>query len=801
MAITNFYEEAVSRLAAQADAVGSLAHDSGGFAAVVAAFASEDPAAFRWVLERLNLLPRCELICEWVAIKLSVLRCIEVCGVLPENAGTPDLAEFARAIMRLASRETQLRRIVDAVSCGDAADYHAVIDELGLREFCHLLCQWIVSILYERVCELVCVPGSVVPADPVTEIHAAARSLAALTGHQQAFTAIAGAAERLDCKTLTAAIAAADQIANCEIICRVICTWRRVWVCREICEGPVEVLTGTLAVQEAQKFALALRQLANQPRVLSDLVTAVQSRDAKTYGAIVARYGLVAYCHQVCAWVTSVTCTEFCSCVCPPAGISPWFTSIGTLDYDTQIDSALPATGLTVGATQAFFSTLRLNGFLTQTLGGQPLEYCFEYVPVNPAATTITANIGAADVSLTVASSAGFPATPFIAVIGSANGAYEIITITGVAGATWTVARGQQGTTAAAANAGASVVTGAAASGSWTQVPTNWIARTIVGTEEVLVPLPLPHFEPAYYTVNGNSPDINVPFTPDGWIPVPQGSSIQVDGYYLINLDSTKLAAFTPADETGVSAGNPANHPLPADLYFGLRMRVRQHGSTTSTVAGTCNVVAIDNTIYDNQTHHPEWAGFTDNAAAVYLVDIKELDLFTTLANPIASSTQTSITVASSSGFPTSGTFNVLIGSEILTVTAVAGTTWTVLRGQEGTTAATAPAGATVYPAFCTSITDSLTVLFTATHPNLGPVSVSMKGGPTTPPHFGQFPFTLPAPAETGDWYGVAVPSGWTLADLVPCAYVVTLTVPVLLTTGDTDFSPPLTDQIGFCLT
>ena len=40
-------EAAVSRLAAQSNAVGQLSQDSGGFAAVVAAFESKDPDAFR----------------------------------------------------------------------------------------------------------------------------------------------------------------------------------------------------------------------------------------------------------------------------------------------------------------------------------------------------------------------------------------------------------------------------------------------------------------------------------------------------------------------------------------------------------------------------------------------------------------------------------------------------------------------------------------------------------------------------------------------------------------------------------
>lgn len=61
---------------------------------------------------------------------------------------------------------------------------------------------------------------------------------------------------------------------------------------------------------------------------------------------------------------------------------------------------------------------------------------------------------------------------------------------------------------------------------------------------------------------------------------------------------------------------------------------------------------------------------------------------FTTLAWPITAS-QTSIVVASNTGFPAPG-FNVSIGSEILEVTAVAGTTWTVARGQQGTTASSA---------------------------------------------------------------------------------------------------------------
>ena len=122
-------QNAISQLAAQADAVGKLAEDTGAFAATFAAFESNDPNAFRWVLQRLELLPHCELICEWIRVKLCALRCVEVCGPLDPKVELPELPEFARALSQLASNEAVLRRVVDAVSCGDADSYQAAIAE------------------------------------------------------------------------------------------------------------------------------------------------------------------------------------------------------------------------------------------------------------------------------------------------------------------------------------------------------------------------------------------------------------------------------------------------------------------------------------------------------------------------------------------------------------------------------------------------------------------------------------------------------------------------------------------------
>ncbi len=225
-------QSAISQLAAQADAVGKLAGDTGAFAATFAAFESNDPDAFRWVLQRLELLPRCELICEWIRVKLCGLRCFEVCGPLDPKVELPELPEFARALSQLASNEKVLRRVVDAVSCGDADSYQAAIAEVKLQRFCQLICRYVCSLYYRRICEVVCT-GLLVPvSDPVLDIRADAEILSKVFANEKLTSVIGKAVIAFDCDLFRKEIERAGFLDHCEIICRVSCVWRSVWVCR-----------------------------------------------------------------------------------------------------------------------------------------------------------------------------------------------------------------------------------------------------------------------------------------------------------------------------------------------------------------------------------------------------------------------------------------------------------------------------------------------------------------------------------------------------------------------------------------
>jgi hypothetical protein len=405
MSTVTLQQNAVSQLAAQADAIGKLAQDTGAFAAVVAAFESNDPDALSWVLQRLELLPQCELICEWIRVKWCGLRCVEVCGPLDPKVPLPSLPQFARALTQLASNEAVLRRAVDAVSCGDADSYHAAIAEAKVQEYCHLLCRYICSTLYRRICEVVCTRQPVAVADAALDIRADAEVLRRVIANESLTGAIVKAAEAFDCEVLQAGVGTAGFTADCEVICRLVCVWRCVWVSRRFCVEPPPILRGTYAVEEALSFALAARQLAGQPRALSDLAAAVISDNAQGFGAIVDRFGLGPYCWQVCGWVCSEVCYEFCICVCPPPATNPIFTKIGYFNIATDIDQTTGKTnkGLTHpglyfsgGPNFAFRGQLQLFGYCpvySPAFPSVPMRYRFLYAIGGGSPTPIAANL------------------------------------------------------------------------------------------------------------------------------------------------------------------------------------------------------------------------------------------------------------------------------------------------------------------------------------------------------------------------------------------------------------------------
>ncbi|HEY1368262.1 MAG TPA: hypothetical protein VGF23_14155 [Gaiellaceae bacterium] len=651
-------------------AMAALAADDEVFRAAVDAFRAQDGESMTRLLERHKLAERCEVVCHWLRSKEAVLLCLELAGPPPLEQEPPDVREFAEVVAKVTADEELVELVAQAVQERDRDAWSELIGKQGLERFSHLLCHWACTVHYRLVCDVVCQPIEVERPHLIPELQAAGQSIGRLAADEALFAKAAEAVLAGSCETLSTVLEQGEFSPFCFFICEWFCSWRCLLVCLRLCRiFPLE--RPKSEIDEMREFALALGKLAENKSVLERLAAANLREDVETVQSLVKELEFERFCIQFCHWVCFLRCQLFCICVCPPRTIAV-FTKIGNLYYGTDVHSLPPGSGLTVGDNRAFFSTLRLNGGLSVVDGAPLVEYRFETVAMSADGSTL------AD-GTPILPSSWVPVTP--AQIGETNIGSFIRPI---------------------------------AVFPFLEVIQVWVKRT----------------GPGIFTINPSA---------DGWIQVPPmfpvppmvpGSGWRfVPGSDLIHLDTTTLTPFvTSIDETGVDAGESANAPLQTDVHYGVRMRLRDQGdSGDGADAGTCFHIAINNTRYDNISHHPYWPGGlfgATNELAVASIGIAEL--------------------------------------------------------------ASAP---------CSELTDSLTVQFTAAHSNLGGVGVTLEGpgGPYA------FDLNPNAPEDAGEnWYGTATPSGWTFDALPPCAYLLKLSVEVLLTTGD-GIPDDLVDYIAFC--
>lgn len=660
-----------------AQTMGALARDEEVFRAAVDAFRAQDGESMNALLQRHKLAERCEVVCHWLRSKEAVLLCLYLAGPPRLDQEPPDVRAFAEIAARLTADEEAVELLAQAVQERDQAAWRELVDRYELHPFSHLLCHWVCTVFYRVVCELVCTPVEIPRPELIPELQTAGQALRVILADEAVFGEAAKAALAGSCETLNNVLDNGGFAPYCVRICEWFCSWRCVLLCLRLCRiFPLELPASEIG--EELEFARALGELRTRNGVLQRLTAAVLREDVETLQALVKELQFERFCIQFCHWVCFLRCLHFCICVCPPATIAV-FTKIGGLYYDTAVNSHVPGNGLTVADNRAFFNTLRLNGGFSLVDGAPLIEYRFE--------TTKTADDGST------------PPTP-----------------------------------------------------TWDAVGPSAIQPTNIGS--FINGLPFPFDETIEVWVNnpGATPPgaFNIVPDADGWIKVPPLSPSPpmvpgagwrfVPGSDLIRFDTTTLTdSVVHIDETGVNAGSSANPAsLQTDVHYGVRMRIRNQGSTTDgTDAGTCSHIAINNSVYNNISHHPYWPGGlfgASNELAVASIGIAEL--------------------------------------------------------------AAAP---------CSMLTSSLTVQFTAAHSHLGPVTIELEGPG------GPYSFTLnpdPAAIAGENLFGTAdplthpVPPGppqpWTFASLPPCAYLLNLSVTVLLTTGDS-VPDPLRDYIAFC--
>ena len=370
-------------------ALEKIAEDEVAFQLLVQSFRAQDHEGFRKLLERFGILDRCHLVCRWLCSKHCALVCIELCGPPPKEPPQLGLREFGEIIAKITSDKEVLERLAGAVIERDEVSFRALIKKLGYERYCHYICHWICSVRCELICRILCNPDRpiyiigcmhLVPA-----LQQAGRAIARLIVNEEAVAAVEKMVLARDCDSVRIILERAGFQGVCHMICGWICAWRCVRICFRFCR-PFPHVEIKDVNPEIHAFAQAVVKLRGRPKLLANLVAAVEKEDEEAYAKLVKQLGLEIFCHQLCFWLCALVCRRFCICVCPPPLPRPWFTHVGHFHIYGDIDAGSGLTNKSVlghgGPDYGFFNCLELRGFCpaeSPTAPGVQMRYRFLY--------------------------------------------------------------------------------------------------------------------------------------------------------------------------------------------------------------------------------------------------------------------------------------------------------------------------------------------------------------------------------------------------------------------------------------
>ena len=220
-----------SRLAQTATEIGLLAKDATEFNALLTAFRADSGERFSAILAKFQLRPFCYEICRWFCSKECVLRCIEIAG-LPTTAISVDIIpQFAQVIGKITADKAIVQRLADVIDKADPNAYSALLKDLQLEAYRHLLCHWACAVRCRLRCRLVCAPVPVPVKQFAGELSLAGAAIARISANTSLKNVIA-ASIALNCKQVTDLLGG---FSDCILICEWICSWRCVLVCLPLC--------------------------------------------------------------------------------------------------------------------------------------------------------------------------------------------------------------------------------------------------------------------------------------------------------------------------------------------------------------------------------------------------------------------------------------------------------------------------------------------------------------------------------------------------------------------------------------
>jgi hypothetical protein len=636
------------------------------------------------------------------------------------------------------------------------------------------------------------------------ELAEAARAIGVLAEDEPAFSQAVKAFEGGDREAFRKALEQRKLLPHCLRICFWLCLWRCVRVVRLICQ---EVPTAAPTPAEIVELARLLQPLRDNAGLLKRLVDAMDRADTQTLSTIVKELKIQRFCFFVFFWICTLRCRRFCISICagprpvaqddPLAELRDWLDGLTAVAKDeatlTKASDAVRKQDV-----KAFHAVLQGVGVLRLCIiicrwfcYWNCFRICFIVcreipkvdieIPQLREFALALGRLGKDEKALAKVNEALVreDAAAWDSIIGELKlsrfcyyvcqwicftrcelycwifcppgclttfryiGGYNILTAINstLAG---------DGKTTADDRAFFSTIrlngvlckqhSGGPAeyrfeyrelpAGVWTPVPTDWIERTVIGLWQSTVPAPPDDVKP--YTVKGSAPNDQVAtLTVDGWVQVPQESNVNdAGGNFAPNGNLINLNTVKMATWTDINI---------AGMTAGQ--------STVPAGLGADKLFGLRLRVRRVGMPATEVTAGTCEKLAIYNTHYDNVTH--------------------------KGAWAPVVVSDQLGVVMV--------NVQEIGTG-------------CAKITNALTIKYTAAHPNLGDVTISMDGpgGPYTT--------TLAddAGSTADNRFGTATVNGVVIANLNKCAYLVKMSAVILLTTGDT-VPDPIWDEVAFC--
>jgi hypothetical protein len=149
-----------------------------------------------------------------------------------------------------------------------------------------------------------------------------------LASDEGAFERALKAFQKQDIEAYRSALDSVALLVRCEKLCCWFCVWHCIRVCRIICrELPPQEPT----VPDLREFALGLAGLTANESAPKRLLDAIEGEDTKAFHSVVAEFKLERFCYLLCYWVCFVRCRLFCHLICSPADSRPGLDALGEL--------------------------------------------------------------------------------------------------------------------------------------------------------------------------------------------------------------------------------------------------------------------------------------------------------------------------------------------------------------------------------------------------------------------------------------------------------------------------------------